>query len=144
MPRGRPFQPGNRQGRGRPRGSRNKTTEICQQLLAENAELLTRKYIVMAAKGDAAAMRVCMDRLMPLRRAQPVRFRMGGVGAAAEISQALQTILSEVAAGRLTPEEGQQVSSLLEMRRRALETEAIEQRLAALEAERAQANQEES
>lgn len=98
----------------------------------------------MAAKGHTAPLRACMDRLLPLRRAQPVRFRMGGVGSAAEISQAFQATLSEVAAGRLTPDEGQQVSSMLEMRRRALETEEIERRLATLEAQRAEQNQEES
>src|SRR5205085_11160757 len=31
--RGRPFQPGNKYGRGRPRGSRNKLARVCQDTL---------------------------------------------------------------------------------------------------------------
>ena len=40
--RGRPFQPGNP---GRPRGARNKTTEIVEQLAAGQAEQLTAKIL---------------------------------------------------------------------------------------------------
>ena len=37
--RGRPFQPGNKFGRGRPRGSRNKKTILIEEFLAENTSL---------------------------------------------------------------------------------------------------------
>src|SRR5499433_4449157 len=53
---------------GRPRGSRNKTTVLMQNLLEGEAEEIARKAIEMAKAGDMAAIRVCMDRLAPARR----------------------------------------------------------------------------
>ena len=53
---------------GRPRGSRNKTTMLMQNLLEGEAEAIARKAIEMAKDGDMAAIRVCMDRLAPARR----------------------------------------------------------------------------
>jgi Family of unknown function (DUF5681) len=53
---------------GRPRGSRNKTTVLMQNLLEGEAEAIGRKAIEMAKGGDMAAIRVCMDRLAPARR----------------------------------------------------------------------------
>jgi Family of unknown function (DUF5681) len=53
---------------GRPRGSRNRTTVLMQNLLEGEAEAIGRKAIEMAKGGDMAAIRVCMDRLAPARR----------------------------------------------------------------------------
>jgi hypothetical protein len=48
----------------------------------------------------------------------------------------ISAILAAVANGELTPGEGQALASLIEAQRRTLETEDIEQRLRAIEAER--------
>jgi len=65
MARGRPFEAGNKFGRGRPRGSRNKTTVLAQELLESHAEPVVRKALMMAIQGDTAAMKLCMDRILP-------------------------------------------------------------------------------
>jgi len=52
--RGRPFEPGNKLGRGRPRGSRNKTTLVAGELLHSYALALMRKAIALALQGDIA------------------------------------------------------------------------------------------
>ena len=44
------------------------------------------------------------------------------------------TVLGAVASGEMTPSEGEAVSRLVEVHRRAVETSDIEERLAALEA----------
>ena len=44
------FQPGNKLGRGRPRGSRNKVTTLTQELLNDHAPSITRKCIALAPK----------------------------------------------------------------------------------------------
>ena len=61
---------------GRPRGSRNKTTVLMQNLLEGEAEAIARKAIEMAKDGDMAAIRVCMDRLASIRRKDPVAFEL--------------------------------------------------------------------
>ena len=61
---------------GRPRGSRNKTTVLLQNLLEGEAEAIARKAIEMAKDGDMAAIRVCMDRLASIRRKDPIAFEL--------------------------------------------------------------------
>ena len=43
MKRGRPFEPGNHFGRGRPKGSRNKRSLVANELLIEHGEAIVRK-----------------------------------------------------------------------------------------------------
>ena len=53
---------------GRPKGSRNRTTIACEALLEEEAGALTRKAIQMAKDGDTIALRLCLDRIYPVRK----------------------------------------------------------------------------
>ncbi len=67
------FQPGQSGNpSGRPRGSLNRTTLAAQTLLDGEAEKLTRKAVEMALAGDPAALRICIDRVLPPRRDRPV------------------------------------------------------------------------
>src|SRR5687767_1636516 len=50
---------------GRPPGARNKATLAALALLEGEAEALTRRCVEMALAGDATAMRLCLDRLLP-------------------------------------------------------------------------------
>jgi hypothetical protein len=61
--RGRPFQPGNA---GRPRGSRGKATVAAEKLLDGEAKALTRKAIDLAKEGDTTALRLCLERIVPV------------------------------------------------------------------------------
>ena len=47
-PRGAPFQPGNTFGRGRPKGSRNKSTQAALGLLEKHHESLMAKQLKAA------------------------------------------------------------------------------------------------
>src|SRR4051795_11090305 len=73
--RGRPFQKG-RSGNpeGRPKGSRNITTVALETLLDGQAIALTQKAIDLALAGDIAALRLCVDRILPPRKDRPVTF----------------------------------------------------------------------
>ena len=53
---------------GRPPGSRNKTTLAVDALLDGEAETLTRKAIELAKTGDVTALRLCLDRIAPVRK----------------------------------------------------------------------------
>ena len=135
--RGRPFQPGNKLGRGRPRGSRNKATLAAQALLDGHSEALVKKCLHMALTGDAAAMRLCIERELPIRKELPVSIaRMHG-RTATEIGQTIEGLLKDVSSGQLTPTEAQVIANILDKRRRAIETEEHETRLRALEAQHA-------
>ena len=135
--RGRPFQPGNKSGRGRPRGSRNKATLMAQALLDGHSEALMKKCLHMALTGDTAAMRLCIERVLPTRKELPVNVAPMRGRTAVEIGHTLEVLLKHVSSGQLTPTEAQTVTSILEHRRRAIETEEHEDRLRALEAQHA-------
>jgi hypothetical protein len=54
---------------GKPKGTRHKATLAAETLLEGEAEALTRKAIELALKGDIAALRLCLDRIIPARKA---------------------------------------------------------------------------
>jgi hypothetical protein len=65
--RGRPFERGNS---GRSIDTRNKTTVTCETLMMGETEAggLTHKVIELAHSGDSAALRLCMERIYPVRK----------------------------------------------------------------------------
>jgi hypothetical protein len=131
--RGKPFEPGNKLGHGRPRGSRNKTTQMAQELLNSYAEPIIRKCMAIALKGDSKALQLCVDRILPARRELPIKIGRLSLGTAAELSKASELVTQKVAEGRLAPGQGQAFAELLEQRRKIIETDDLERRLQALE-----------
>ena len=131
--RGKPFQAGNKYGRGRPRGSRNKVTRVCQDTLDSHAENLIKKCLVLAFQGNPTAMRLCIERLMPARRQCTLTFKLQPLKTIGDVAAASEAVVSGVARGQLTPAEGQAFSGMLEDRRRVIETRDQEPRIRALE-----------
>jgi hypothetical protein len=73
-----PFQKGESGNpAGRPRGARNRATILWQTLAEEAGEALARKAIDLAKDGHVGALRICLDRLAPARKAEPVAFELG-------------------------------------------------------------------
>ena len=98
---------------GRPKGSRNKATLAAQELLDGEAEALTRKCVELALAGDITALRLCLDRILPPRKDRPVRFEVPGpIRSPRDLAAALDKLIEAVAAGEITPSEGQAIASL--------------------------------
>jgi len=128
------FALGNRANpQGRPRGSRNRTTVLVEQLLANDAETLTRTLIRRAKAGHGTALNLVFSRLAPVPRDRPVELDLAPVGNAKSIIAAHTRLLQLLGAGELTPSEATAVAQLLELQRRAVEAADLETRLAALE-----------
>ena len=128
------FQPG-RSGnpRGRPPGSRNKTTRAIDALFDGEAEALTRKAIELAKAGDLVALRLCLDRICPPRKDRPVPFALPELRTAEDAKLAASARLKAVADGDLTPSEASEIGRLLDSYTRILEREEFEKRLIRLE-----------
>ena len=128
------FQPG-RSGnpRGRPPGSRNKTTRAIDALFDGEAEALTRKAIELAKAGDLVALRLCLDRICPPRKDRPVPFALPELRTAEDAKLAASALLKAVADGDLTPSEASEIGRLLDSYTRILEREEFEKRLIRLE-----------
>ena len=132
-PRGRPFPPGNTQGKGRRQGSRNKLTLAAQRLLEEHCEPIVRKCVIGALQGDRQALRLCLERLLPVRRDAPVHTKLPAVKTPQDVADALQAVLEDIARGRTTPSEGEMISNVLDKRRKAIETLELLRRVEQLE-----------
>ena len=118
---------------GRPRGSRNKATIAIESLLQGQGGALTQTAINKALEGDSIALRLCMERIAPAPKDQPISFRLPSIKGALDASKAAGSVLSAVSNGELTPIEATRVMGLIDSYRRTLEVTEIEQRLQALE-----------
>src|SRR5258708_4192358 len=102
--RGEPFKPGTSGNpNGRPKGSRNATTLALESLLDGEAEALTRKAVELALTGDIAALRLCLDRILPPRKDLPVSFDLPPMKASGDAVAAMAALVDAVAAGRPAP-----------------------------------------
>jgi hypothetical protein len=129
-----PFQKGQSGNpNGRPQGSRNKVTLVCDALLEGEAEAITRKAVEMAKGGDAVAIRLCLERIAPPRRDRHVTFALPNLETAADAKAAAASIVRAVADGDLTPSEAAELSKLLDNFTRVLEATDFQARLEALE-----------
>ena len=135
-PRGRfrPGQSGNPRGR-RP-GARNKTSALALRLMDADAEPVILALIRAAKGGDVSAIRLVLERVAPMPRNRPVHFSVPSIESAADLGDAMGAILRAAADGELTPDEATAIASLVETRRRTIETLELEQRIARLEQNR--------
>jgi hypothetical protein len=118
---------------GRQPGTRYKSTIAAQDLLDGEADRLTRKAIELALEGDPVALRLCLERILPARKDRPVSFPLPKAGTAAEGAVLTEGLIASVAAGEVTPEEGNVVASLIEKHVRIRDASNFEARLQALE-----------
>src|SRR6516162_6831432 len=129
-----PFQKGQSGNpAGRPRGIVNRATALAQTLLSERAEGIARKVIELAEEGDMAAIRVCMDRLVPPIKHQPVAVELPPLEKAADSVEAVASIAAAVAAGDLTAAEAAELAKVVDVYVGALASQGFEERLSALE-----------
>ena len=118
--RGRPFEKG-RSGNplGRRVGCRNKTTIAAAALLA----------------GEAEALRLCIERVLPQCRERAVKFVLSPIESAADIASAMKAVTSALAGGMITPGEAATIAAVVDTFVRAIETSDFERRLQLVEAD---------
>jgi hypothetical protein len=133
--RGRPFEPGNTFGRGRPEGSRNKATLLLDALASDKATAILEKVVAAAEGGDIRACELVLNRVWPPRKGSPRAYPIRNVEGAADIPAALSDVLRAVASGEMTAEEGGAVAAIIETQRKMIELTELETRIAALEAQ---------
>jgi hypothetical protein len=128
--RGRPFKPGNP---GRPPGSKNKITQIVEQLADGHAEQLIQKVVELAHAGDVSCLRMILDRLWPPRKGQPVNANMPPIHNSQDVLAAIVSIWTAIGEGRITPEEASALSGVVDRSIQAIELKDIIQRIENLE-----------
>jgi len=97
---------------GRPKGARNKKKLAIESLLEGQAEALTQTAISKALDGDSMALRLCMERIAPAPKDNPVSFTLPHMNNVSDASQAARSVLTAVSKGNLTPIEATRVMGL--------------------------------
>jgi hypothetical protein len=117
---------------GRPKGSRNRATLLAQELLDGDGETIVRKAIELAKSGEPMALRLCIERILP-RRANVVELILPEIRKANDVADACAAVIEAAGAGRLTLAEAKEFMQLLEVQRRAIETQDLAVRIEVLE-----------
>jgi uncharacterized protein DUF5681 len=128
--RGRPFERGNP---GRPPGSKNKVTQIVEQLAEGQAEQLAQKVLQLALAGDVSCLRMMLDRLWPPRRGQPVKLDMPPLKTPTDVLSAIRSLWSAIGEGHFTPDEASALSLVAERSMQVIAQQEILKRIEALE-----------
>jgi hypothetical protein len=131
--RERPFEPGNKFGRGRPKGSRTRDTAPAKKLLEEYTPHLTRKLTAVALEGNAQALGICMERIMPPPRDAYVPINLPKIKSAGDVASAAEKVTRGIGKGVLSPSEGEMIMNVLESQSRVIESAGTEKRVEKLE-----------
>jgi len=119
--------------KGKPTGSRNRATLLLEGLVADQGQEIVQECIARAMEGDNVLLKALLERLVPVRKDSPMRAKLPKIKGADDLPKALDAVQQQLTEGELTPTEATALTALLEHHRKALETNQLEQRLAAIE-----------
>lgn len=129
---GRPFKPGQS---GNPTGRKPGTGLVQQfrQAMAGHMPRILKALIDKAAQGDAQAIRIIVDRMVPVPRAaeEPISLPLP---AGSSLTEKAEAILKAGSEGAITPDQTAKLVAALGALARVHEVESLERRVAALEA----------
>jgi hypothetical protein len=97
------------------------------------AKEILEKLTESAKDGDIRAAEIILARVWPIRKGRPVTLDIPAIVTAGDIVAALGTVASAMAAGKITPDEAASVASVLEVKRRSIETADLAARIEAIE-----------
>ena len=119
--------------RGTPRGSRHWASRMAEALIDGEGEEIVRVTIQKALAGEDAALKICMDRLLPPRKDRPVRFDLPRIVDAVGLLQAHADVLRATADGEITLAEAEEISGLLNGHRNLFELVTLAKKIAEIE-----------
>ncbi len=118
---------------GRPRGSQNKASIRMQEMLEQKADELVDKLVELAMAGNIGALRLCLDRIVPARKNEPLPCAMPPLAKAADAVAAIAGIASAAVAGDVSADEAAKLAKVISLYVNSLEAHDFEHRLAQLE-----------
>jgi hypothetical protein len=127
-PKGRSGNPS-----GKKPGTKHRRTLLLAAMSTDDRAAIVEKIIRQAKRGDRASQRLIVDRTEPPRRGSPVKFALPDIVSIGDVVAAQRAIAAAMSKGRLTPAESMEVAAVVELARRAIETNQLEERLRAIE-----------
>jgi hypothetical protein len=123
-----PGQSGN--PKGRPKGSRNKATQLREALTSKQINDITKACVDQAIAGDPTALRTGMTLLYAREQSAPVSFDLPEIASLDDIPYAINAVLRAVSEGTITPLEASTVINLINRQEKALSDRAARQQQA--------------
>lgn len=132
MAKGAKFQPGQSGNpKGRPPGT-GKTAKL-RALLEPDAPKLVQKARELALEGDTAALRLCIERLIPPLKTRDEAVTVNGLRGDQSLTEQGSAIVNALAAGQVTPSEAASLMQTVTAQARIIEIEDLAARIERLE-----------
>ena len=113
---------------GRPRGSINPATRGRSAVARRRDRSATRKAVAVASAGDPVALRLCLERVIGVRRGRPVELALPPIASVGDLAAAMGSVADAAAQGAITPEEAVALSQMVETFTRTLQAVHVERR----------------
>jgi hypothetical protein len=104
-------------------------------LLDGKAKKLTKLAVERAEAGDMTALRLCLERIVPVRKERPTPFRLPPISGPADLPGIATSVVEAVADGSLTLGEGERICSMLDAMRGLYETADLAAQVDAMRAD---------
>lgn len=116
-----PFQPGQSGNpAGRPTGSRNKVNRAMEPSFNANGEAVIERVVEHAKAANPVAMRLCMERLVPMGRHRPVELQLPPMETPEDVLPAVSEIHRALGDGEITIAEAADLLRVVEITARVL------------------------
>ena len=84
----------------------------------------------MALAGDPVALRICLERICPVRKDRAVRFPLPPITSPRDAADIAAAVAEAVAAGHITPSEAAEIGKVIEIYVKAYQTAELNDRVA--------------
>ena len=116
-----PFQPGlSGNPAGRPPGARNKVNRAMEPVFQANGEAIIERLVEHAKAANPVALRLCVDRLVPLGKHRQVGFQLPPMEKSDDVRAAIATIHAALGDGDISSGEAADLLRVAEISARML------------------------
>lgn len=103
-------------------------------MLAPHSKELMAKAVELALAGDTKALRLCIERIAPMPRAESPPVSIPGIAQAVSMSDKARAILDAVGDAAISPDTAAMLLAAIASATRIIEADELAARIAALEA----------
>lgn len=121
---------------GRPRGP--SASELVRALIEPHREAIIAKAVELAKLGDAASIKLCLERLAPIPRPEDEKVVVPGLKDATTLQAKATAILAAVADGQISATAGTQLLRMIDSYGKTVVLDEHERRLRAIEGKSSQ------
>ena len=119
--------------KGRPKGSFGQAALLAKAILEENVSEICNCLVNEAKKGNIQALRLILDRILPVRKEPPITIDLPEIKCAQDVLTAIAMITRAIAEGHISVSEGEALSKIIDINLKTLELHDFQIRLERLE-----------